>query len=430
MPPGNLAMKMPPGFRPTGGTLLFAQVAGKDGQGYLMKMGPHLVRAQSGTPLQVGQSVQLRVQSEKGGNFQMQMMPGTPSARHSLSDLTTSLSNLKIAVSEGNLETAKAMVENKLPLTKDNLETMQRLTRMPEGSKTAPPLATRVSAVVFLQQNQLPVTPQNMSSLSNFLAQNPQIGQQMAAMSDELRRQINRGSDSRGFEQVREMVLEAIEGGGGGIATGKKSPPKAPPKKFFSSARQAGIEFGTSPFPGSDEDGWEMLTRFRELKRKGGQALGEDFAALMHSAEENLQAQQLLNKARLGEIGCLYFQVPLRLELGEQAEIWLYYRRKENGEDTLGEEFRAEFLVTTEHLGGLFFIVEVDGFEVSTTIEVEEPAALECLERYAPVLHERIQGAGWRSLGVEVCERKTVPGNPWVQPPEPMQEMAAYDVQA
>jgi len=409
--------------------MLFAQVAGKDGQGYLMRMGEHLVRAQSGTPLQVGQSVQLRVQAEKGGNFQMQMMPGGSPARHSSSDLATSLSNLKIPVNEGTMETAKAMVENKVPLTKDNLETMQRLTQMPEGSKTTPPMANRVSAVVFLQQNQLPATPQNMASLSTFLAQNPQIGQQMAAMSDELRRQVNRGGDSKGFEQVREMVLEAIEGGGGAISTGKKSAPKAPPKKFFNSAKQAGIEFGTSPFPGSDEDGWDQLKQFRQLKQKAGGALGEEFFAMLQGAEENLQAQQLLNKARLGEIGCLYFQVPLRLDLGEQAEVWLYYRRKEGGDDTLGEEFRAEFLIGTEHLGSLFFIVEVLGVDVSVIIEVEEVGVIPFIERFAPVLHERVLSAGWRCEPVKVIERKTVPGNPWIQQ-EPLNEMVSYDVQA
>jgi len=416
------------------GSMVFAQVAGKDGQGYLMRMGQHLVRAQSGTPLQVGQSLQLRVQSDKGGNLQMQMMPGGSPARHSANDLATSLSNLKIAVSENTMETAKAMVENKVPLTKDNLQAMQKLTQMPEGSRSNPPMSERVSSVVFLQQNSLPVTPQNVSCLANFLAQNPQLGQQLACMNDELKRLLERGGDAKHFDDVREMVLEAIEGkGGAGKAGSKGRADRTPPKKFFNAAKQAGIEFGPGPFPGNSEDEWELLAAYREMRRKAGNHLSEDeaqeFARLLEEAEENVEAQRLLNRATTGEIGCLYFQVPLALR--QDAEIWLYFRRKGGGrEDTLGDEFRAEFLVSTEHLGNLFFIVEVSGIDVGVVIEVENENAQQFVSRYAGVLQERIQQAAWRCQEVQVTARRTVAGNPWMQQQEELTEMVSYDVQA
>lgn len=435
MQPGQMQMKLPQGFRmPQQGTTLFAQVAGKDGQGYLMRMGDQLLRAQSGTPLQVGQSVQMKVQADQpqtGGQMRMQLVPGGQ-ARHSAGELADSLSNMKIPLSENSMETAKAMVESKVPLTKDNLQTMQRLTQMPEGSKSQPPMQDRVSSVVFLQQNNLPVTPQNMSCLANFLAQNPQLGQQMACMNDELKRLIEKGGgDAKQFDDMREMVLEAIEGSGGSIGKTKekKSPP---PKKFFNAAKQAGIEFGTSPFPGSDEDEWELLANYRELRRKAGQELGEEetqeFSRMLNEAEETVQAQRLLNRAILGEIGCLYFQVPIRFR--EDAEIWLYFRRKGGGkDDSLSDEFRAEFLVTTEFLGNLFFIVEVAAVEVSVVIEVENETTQEFVSRYAVVLQERIAMAGWKCLGVSVTGRKTVPGNPWIKHEE-INEMVSYDVQA
>ncbi len=438
MQPGQMQMKLPQGFRmPSQGTTLFAQVAGKDGQGYLMRMGDQLLRAQSGTPLQVGQSVQMKVQQDQpqtGGQVRMQLVPGGGQARHSAGELADSLSNMKIPLSENTMETAKAMVESKVPLTKDNLQTMQKLTQMPEGSKSQPPMQDRVSSVVFLQQNNLPVTPQNMSCLANFLAQNPQLGQQMACMNDELKRLIEKGGgDAKQFDDMREMVLEAIEGSGGAIGKTKekKSPP--PPKKFFNAAKQAGIEFGTSPFPGSDEDEWELLANYRELRRKAGEELGEEetqeLARMLNEAEETVQAQRLLNKAILGEIGCLYFQVPIRFR--EDAEIWLYFRRKGGGgkDDSLSDEFRAEFLVTTEFLGNLFFIVEVAAVEVSVVIEVENETTQEFVSRYAMVLQERIQMAGWKCLGVSVTGRKTVPGNPWMNHEE-MNDMVSYDVQA
>lgn len=422
---------------PQQGSTLFAQVAGKDGQGYLMRMGDQLLRAQSGTPLQVGQSVQMKVQGDQpqqpGGNLRMQLVPGGTEARHSSGDIASSLSNLKMPVSENAMETAKAMVESKVPLTKENVQNMQRLTQMPEGSKSQPPMSDRVSSVVFLQQNNLPVTPQNMSCLANFLAQNPQLGQQMACMNDELKRLIEKGGgDAKQFDDMREMVLEAIEGGGGG-AIGKTKEKKAPPppKKFFNAAKQAGIEFGTSPFPGGDEDDWEQLATYRELRRKAGETLGEEetseLSRMLNEAEETVQAQRLLNRAIIGEIGCLYFQVPIRLR--EEAEVWLYFRRKGGQDDSLADEFRAEFLVTTEHLGNLFFIVEVASLEVSVVIEVEDEATQQFISRYAVVLQERISMAGWRCLGVAVTGRKTVPGNPWMNHEE-LHDMVSYDVQA
>lgn len=425
-----MQMKLPQGFRPQNGSMLFAQVAGKDGQGYLMRMGEHLVRAQSGSPLQVGQSLQLRVQADEGGNLKFQMAPGGAPARHSAGDVATSLSQLKIAVSENAMETAKAMVENKVPLTKENLQTMQKLTQMPEGSRSQPPMQERVSSVLFLQQNNLPVTPQNVSCLANFLAQNPQIGQQMACMNDELRRMIEKGGgDAKQFDDVREMVLSAIEGGGGVGAGGKaKERRPVPPKKFFNAAKQAGIEFGTSPFPGGDDE-WELLAQYRALRRKGGDKLGEEFCRLLDEAEETVQAQKLLNKSILGEIGCMYFQVPIQFR--EDAEVWLYYRRRKGGqEDDLGDEFRAEFLVSTEYLGNLFFIVEVGGLDVSVVIEVENDRAQEFVARYAGVLQERINQAAWRCSGVQVSSRRTTPGNPWITQHEELSEMESWDVQA
>jgi hypothetical protein len=424
-------MRMPQGFRPDAGSMLFAQVAGKDGQGYLMRMGEHLVRAQSGSPLQVGQSVQLKVQGEKSGQLQMQMMPGGGSpARHNTNELATSLSNLKIPVSEANLETAKAMVEHKIPLTKENFQTMQQLTRVPEGATQAAPMATRVGAAVLLQQNQLPCSPQNVSSIANFLAQNPQLGQQMAAMNDELRRLIDRSGDSRQFESAREMVLELIDGQMGGMALGKnrdKRPPM-PPKKFFDAAKQAGIEFGPGPF-GSGEDEWELLAAYREARRALGEEEGSEFSKLLSEVEDNLQAQRLLNRCHLGELGCFYFQIPLRWR--EDAEVWLYYRRRsQGGQDDLGDEFRAEFLVNTEYLGGLLFVVEASGLEISVVIEVEEGRAVEFVTRYAPVLEERINQTGWRCQGVKVTGRQTVAGNPWLPPTQTLNEMESYDVQA
>lgn len=413
---------------------MFAQVAGKDGQGYLMRMGDQLLRAQSGTPLQVGQSVQLRVQGEKGGNLQMQMLPGGSPARHNANEIATSLSSMKIPVNESSMETAKAMVENRVPLTKDNLQKMQQQTRMPEGATSNPPMPNRVAAVVFLQQNQQPVTPQNMASIANFLTQHPQVGQQMAAMNDELRRMVDRNADSKDFENIREMVLECIDAQSGGqlSKTGKKSSPP-PPKRFFDAARQAGIELGLGPFPGGEEeDPWELLANYRELRRQTGDLLGEEetqeLSRLLEDVEQNLTAQKLLNRNILGELGCLYFQVPLRWR--EDAEVWLYYRRRKGGqEDSLGEEFRAEFLVSTEHLGPLFFVVEVFEIDVSITIEVEQTPAIDFLSRYTAVLQDRISNNGWRCQPIQVTPRRTTPGNPWMQS-ENLTEMVSYDVQA
>lgn len=429
-----MTMKAPQGFNAQRGTTMFAQVASRDTKGYMLRMGDNLVRAQSGSPLQVGQQVQMQVQNSDGGQLTMKMLPAGQTQTHSAGDLANSLAALKMPVNESTMELAQALVEHKLPLTKENMELMQRATQTPgDGSKQAP-LPQRVASAAFLQQNGLPATPQNVATLSNFLSNNPQMGQQMMAMNSELRKLVDRGGDAKGFEDVRELLVElADKESGGKLGSKTKNEPRVPPKKFYDQARQAGIEFGTGPFPGEDNDPWETLAQYRELREKTGDLLGEEMAerldGMLNEAEDNLAAQRLLNSGRMGELGCLYFQVPLRLDRREDAEVWLYYRRRGGPLDELGDEFRAEVLLHTNHLGDLLFAVEVSDIDVMIFIEVEEAAGLTYVENSAPFLQDRLSRAGWRVKPIKVGPRRTVTGHPQLVP-QPLDEIPSYDVQA
>jgi hypothetical protein len=403
--PPTIAARLPQGafFQP--GSVVHGQVTSQDKTGsYNLRLGEHTLSAKSSTPLSVGQSVQFKVQGENQGQVMLQLVK-TPFAKLDTQDLSTSLSQMRLPASDANVQLAKTMVEHSVPLTKENFTALLSQTTPPEGCKSPPPMQARVSAVIFMQQNQIPVTPQNMLSLSQFIAANPQIGQQMFQLSGELKGLTSK-LDKLGIDLAKE--LPGIVGENGIKEKNKQSePPKTPPKKLFDMAKQLGIETNLAPFAGDNEEEWDLMAQLRNLRQRSEQLEGgeakEQLMTLFDEIESNLEAQKLINQAR-SDIGYFYLQIPLRLG-HEGVEVWISYTNDEGGEKNVDpDDCRLEFLVTTENLGELFFVAEIQNNEVNLEIGTPLQEVRERLARFAPLLQERIEMLGY-SAHVEVCYR-------------------------
>ncbi|CAN0391384.1 unnamed protein product, partial [Phaeothamnion confervicola] len=186
------------------GSVLRGQVTGQDQSGnYSLQLGDRTLTARSAQPLEIGQALQLRVQGEDDGQLTLQLVK-SPFTQLDRNDLATNLNAMRIPPSDANLELAQNMVELGIPLTKENFSEMLSQTALPEGTTNPPPMQARVAAVVFMEQNQIPVTPQNMVALSQFMADNPQLGQQMFALNGELRK-LSKTLDGKAVSLLKDL---------------------------------------------------------------------------------------------------------------------------------------------------------------------------------------------------------------------------------
>ncbi len=404
----QLTTRLPEGSRFTPGSTVHGQVAAKTEGGFMLRLGEHTVKAKTNLPLQVGEQVQFRVQGEEAGQLHLQVVT-TPFNKLATTDLANTLSSLKLPVNEGTMELAKTMVEHGIPLTKENMETMLKATKLPsEAGKPLPPLPARVAAVHFLQQNNLPVTPQNVATLSQFMAANPQIGQQMFALNEGLRKLASSG-DSRAMDLLKDIpgVGELMGEMSGAKKGAAPKPPSTPSKKLFNMAKQTGIETHYMPF-GSSEDPHDLLAELRQFRAElEGQAGSEELLAMIQGVEENLAAQQLINQAHPEDfLGFYYLQVPMLLDDGDTAEIWIKYYNEEDGSRTVDpNDTQVEFLVTTEHMGELSFTLKLKNGTCSVELGTPSEAVRRFAARYLPVLGERLNQLGWVAGDMEAVYR-------------------------
>lgn len=404
-PPGVM-LRLPEGsnpamFRP--GNTMHGKVAGfKDGQ-YMLRLGDQMLNAQSRLPLKVGDSIQLQVQGQNQGQVHLKLL-STPATKMTMSDLSNTLTSMKVPIDAGSLELAKNMVELKIPLTKENFQSMKQVmaqTASPAGGpgqSQAAPATSRVAATGFLQNSQLPVTPQNVTVMSNFLNNNPQVGMQMMTLNTELKKLSE--NTHIAAKDLNKMIGEVKNGLGKMIMepptranqqAGMKSP-----KNLKDMAKQAGIEFnlGSLGYGGGEEwDFTAILQRMRERFAKEGVG-GDELLALMKSLEENLEAQKLINSAKSeSNLGYYYLQIPIP---PDSAELWLEYDEDGEGNRVIdSQDCRIEFLVNTDEMGELHFLVEVRQGKASVFLGTASEEVRRFATAYLPALAERVMALGW-----------------------------------
>ncbi len=397
--PGTLLARADSGvhFRP--GQVLFGSVAGRQKDGtFLLRFGPQTLTASSRVPLDVGQPLQVQVQGLQQGQLRLALMKSL-FAPMSGQDVGQALSGLKLPLTEANVGLATSMVEHGIPLTRENLASLKSALAQlpPETSAAGLPQPARVGAAWFLQSSQLPVTAQNIATLGHFIAANPQLGQQLFLLQGELRRLVENPHRRAGrtlemLSEVPGLLGEFLLEPGGGKRSGKAG------RRLFDLARQAGIETHVALQSGSDQD-WDLLRVMRDLRAAlAGQDVGlEGVLGLMAGLEENLRALQLINQARPDAgLAFYYLQVPLRLDRGESAEVWIRYRVADDGSRLVDpEDLRVEFLISTENLGRLICTLEVARRLVHVDLGSDSEEIRLFIERYLEPLAERLAESGW-----------------------------------
>lgn len=385
-------------FRP--GNTVHGRIAGQQNGQFMLQLGDQMLRADSRLPLKVGDSISLQVQGHNQGQVHLSILT-SPATKMTMSDLSNTLTSLKIPMDASNMELAKSMVELKIPLTKENFSMMKQVVAQANqggsGAQNAP-LTTKVAATGFLQNSQLPVTPQNVTVLSNFLSNNPQVGMQMVSLNTELKKMME--TTHIAAKDLNKMIGDVQSG----LGKMMLEPPGREnqqaqmknPKNLKDMAKQTGIEFnmGTSLYGGGEE--WDfaaILKRMRE--RLSGEGMGHDeLHSLMKSLEENLEAQKLINSAKTeSNLGYYYLQLPI---MGDPAELWLEYTEDREGNRVVDfQDTRIEFLVNTAEMGELHFLVEIRQGKASVFLGTASEEVRRFANSYLPALAERVLALGF-----------------------------------
>ena len=409
--PPQVSVNLPSGaqaamFQP--GSTIHGRVAGQQPNGqFMLRLGDLMMKADSRVPLKVGDAVQFQVQGENKGQVHLKLV-STPFEKMSMNDLGQALTNMKVPMDEKTMSLAKTMVEQKIPLTKENLAELKTALAQtaPKGeAANAAPLPNRVAATNFLQSNNIPVTPQSVGALSNFLASNPQVGQQMAALNTEFKKLNEVGN--KVSKELNDMISQVQTGIGKlGVGdtpkTGAKKEPGGGMGGLKAMAQQAGMEksgthYGPGGFGGGEE--WDfpaMIRRMRERALAEGVA-SEDLLALMEGLEQNIEAQRLINAATPESLmGYYYMQLGLKFEGFKHGEMWVQYTEDGNGRRHIDpEDTRLEFFVQTDEMGELHFVVDVRGGKVHIDLGTPSHEVRQFAARYLPALAERVRALGW-----------------------------------
>lgn len=383
------------------GQNLLGQVTGRGQDGsYMLRFGNTVFRANSGTPLSVGQQLNVTVTGQQNGQMTLNMSSNLFSSLDS-QVVGQTLVKMNVPLTESNLGLANSMLEHNLPLDKQTFQSIQKaVTQLPPAPNQAVANA-RTGAACFLQASGIPVTPQNITALSNFIVSHPQIGQQLYNMQGEIKKiRSEPGKLSEASLELLEKAPGLLEGMGiapNELKSAKNTRGRA--KALFESAKRAGIETALT-WVGDDEDQWELAEYMRRLRgavKEDPQAFGQ-LGAFLQNAEENLQALQLLNRAKPDPgLAYYYLQIPMRSELGESAEVWIRYRWKDDVRVIDPDNARVEFLINTYALGALFFALDIVGGVIGLNVKTENEDVLEFVRSYLPALEDRFNESGWQT---------------------------------
>jgi hypothetical protein len=402
MPQGPQAAMFQPG------STIHGKVAAQENGQFMLRLGDMMMKADSRVPLKVGDPVAFQVQGENKGQVHLKLVT-TPFEKMSMNDLSQTMTSLKMPMDEKSMTLAKTMVELKIPLTKENLSELKTSlaeTAPQTNTGNTAPLTNRVAATSFLQNGQVPVTPQNVGALSNFMATNPQIGQQMMSLNTEFKKMTE--ISHKVSKELNEMISQVQAGmgkmtvGDPGPATAKKEAGSG--KSMNALAQQAGMQqtstnMGPGGFGGGEE--WDFPAMLRRMRERAGAegVASEELLALMEGLEQNIEAQRLINAAKPESmIGYYYLQLPLNIEGFKHAEVWVQYTEEGNGRRKVdAEETRIEFFVMTDDMGELHFVVDIKDGRVSVDLGTPSHEVRQFACRYLPALAERVRGLGWET---------------------------------
>lgn len=413
----------PKGFTMAAGQSMWGTVADSKGGSITLQMGGGTLTTQARLPLTPGQSVLIACTTPaQGGKIGLQLLQTAVFSKVSRAELGQSLMKMNMPVNETTLNVAREMVEYRVPLTPRNVREFTRVMAELPG----PPAPSNMAAAGFLKLANLPMTPANVTLLSNFIAQHPLLGSQLFEMKKGPA--DPEGSDREARNREMELLEEIAKTAGGYVVDPGRHNPRKLKKNLKKLAQEEGIEGITHGFGGDGmEEGWELMSLIRRLKGEPGEAgeqpppdeppgknhlkeaalhetvgpAGDEIKkamVLLKAVEENLQAQNLINSGRpQSDLAFYYMQVPMKLGEDEDttAELRISYYEEDESKVIDPENTSIQFDVSTENLGELHLLLRIErgraDLDIGTTLEGLD----EFIERFTPILRKSMGEMGY-----------------------------------
>ena len=343
--------------------------------------------------------------------------------------LTATLSAMKQPATKENVALAKSMVQSGVPLTGENVKELKTaLAQLPS------PKPSDMQAATFLKSAQLPMTPQNITTLSNFITMNPQLGACFFEFSKEFRRFIDNG---RGLISADKMkIMSKTTSAMGELMMDFKSKGALGNARAFKNmAGQSGMEMPHFMMGRGDDELTELMKELRRvLYHKGDEASKELYSKLEQAfskTEDVLLAQKLMNRAvREGQDNFYYMQLPVRI--GSQdftVEFKLFYTTDYEGRKVVdGNNFEFELLVPSCNMGDSHFHVKVIDGIMDMDVGMENLKLAEYMYHSLPKLLERTELMGLASGDCGVYVRKEDEAPLTIVETELFEDMEALDL--
>jgi hypothetical protein len=391
--PNFLQLSNPGNLRLQPGMTMRGQVMGTEGNNVTLRFGDATLTATTGLPLTEGQHVDVQVTGQQQGKWNLQLLGSQLFTAMSEEDVTSTLMQMNLPTSEGNVEVAKTMVAMGLPLRGEDLQELVRnLAQLPREATPQD-----VMSAVFLKAGSLPLTSTNLQTLATFITEHPFIGAQLMGVGGSLRRLLD---DPKSRASMSESLIEMLEETPGLLGEYVLDPLKLSGRKMqqrlHDMAFQAGIE-SMGPHGGDDFDMQEWLKRLREQLYRQGELTAEMgvAAGMFGQLEDNLTATRLMNAAAGAEQGSFYFQVPMKPR-HDTAEARLIYHVDGQGAPLLDPENAViELVIPTENLGLVSYMIVIRNGCVALDAAVDSEEAFRVLEGSLPTLMARLEALGY-----------------------------------
>ena len=303
--------------------------------------------------------------------------------------VTTSLSTMKMPLTKENVALAKAMVQTGVPLTKENMGSLKTsLASLPNGGT-----AGDMKAASFLKSASLPQTPQNITTLSNFISVNPHIGACVFAFNGELRKLCD-GKGKGKFASDKMKIFSKTSSKLGEMMMEAGADIRKNARAFRKNAGNSGMNLPNFMMGSRDEELDSLMLELRKMilsdKSSGvSDELKKSFSAL----EDSISAQRLINKGkREGLENFFYMQIPLVIDdTNFTAEFKVFYTTDYEGRKIVDpENFEFELAVPTRYIDEVRFKGSVVSGVINITAGFVSPEICIFAEQFMPALMERL----------------------------------------
>lgn len=343
--------------------------------------------------------------------------------------LTATLSAMKQPATKENVELAKSMVQSGVPLTQENVKDLKAsLSQLPNVKPSD------MQAATFLKSAQLPMTPQNITTLSNFIATNPQLGACFFEISREFRRTVDNKKGSISADKIAlmsktsnamgELMMNSRAKGAAGNA-----------KAFKNMAGQAGINLPHYMMGSGDEELSDLMNELRKVlyysQDEAGKELYSKLEQTFLKAEDALMAQKLINRAnREGQENFYYIQIPIKIGNEElTAEFKLFYTTDYEGRRVIDKDnFEFELLVPSCNMGDSYFHVKAFDGIMNMNVGMENSRFANYMESSLPLLMEKMSAIGFSAGDCGVYVRNDSESAITAVEMESFEEMEALDL--